>query len=206
MVKSYPKILLLGDSLTEGAFGVDGYGSAMVADYAAKCDVLNRGFGGYNSRTVLQKIKDGEFENGVEAGQASPTPIKLVVINLGTNDSNANAVPIEEFVSNLTALVTFFKKTHRSDVLLLTPSMCDPEAFLAFLHSRGIAVEDTGKSNETSRQYADAVLQVGRETGSPSVDLYELFLQVKRDGVRDEELFTDGLHYTPKAYRILLEI
>lgn len=74
MVKSFPTFLLLGDSLTEGAFGVDGYGSAMVADvsiisvcfdvvrdetgfvdeifyqllrqYAARCDVLNRGFGG----------------------------------------------------------------------------------------------------------------------------------------------------------------
>ena len=32
MVKIFPRILLLGDSLTEGAFGVDGYGSAMVAD------------------------------------------------------------------------------------------------------------------------------------------------------------------------------
>jgi hypothetical protein len=35
MVKSYPKIILLGDSLTEGAFGIDGYGSAMVADVSA---------------------------------------------------------------------------------------------------------------------------------------------------------------------------
>jgi hypothetical protein len=35
MVKSYPKIILLGDSLTEGAFGVDGYGSAMVAEVSA---------------------------------------------------------------------------------------------------------------------------------------------------------------------------
>ena len=61
---------------------------------------------------------------------------------------------------------------------------------------------DTGKTNETSRQYADAVLQVGEETGSPAIDLYELFERNQRDGVRDEELFTDGLHYTPRAYKV----
>ncbi len=32
MVKPYPTILLLGDSLTEMAFGPDGYGTAMVSD------------------------------------------------------------------------------------------------------------------------------------------------------------------------------
>jgi hypothetical protein len=113
-------------------------------------------------------------------------------------------VPLEEFISKLTALVSFFKEKHGSDVLLLTPSTCNPDTFLAFLRGRGIAIEDTGKSNETSRQYADAVLQVGKETGSPAIDLYDLFEKHQREGVKDKELFTDGLHYTPKAYRVSL--
>ena len=37
MVKTFPKIVLLGDSLTEGAFGIDGYGTAMVSDVGFKC-------------------------------------------------------------------------------------------------------------------------------------------------------------------------
>jgi hypothetical protein len=32
MVRSFPKIILLGDSLTEDAFGIEGFGSAMVSD------------------------------------------------------------------------------------------------------------------------------------------------------------------------------
>lgn len=40
MVKNFPRILLLGDSLTEGAFGVDGYGSAMVADVSVTWGTL----------------------------------------------------------------------------------------------------------------------------------------------------------------------
>jgi len=111
-------------------------------------------------------------------------------------------VPIEEFKSNMTLLVNRFKNECASDVFLLTPSMCNPESLLAWLHGRGIMVDDTGKTNETSRQYADAVLQVGEETGSPAIDLYELSERHQRDGVRDEELFTDGLHYTPRAYKV----
>ena len=102
----------------------------------------------------------------------------------------------------MTSLVKYFKNECGSDVLLLTPSTCNPVSLLAWLHGRGIMLTDTGKTNETSRQYADAVLQVGEETGSPAIDLYELFERNQRDGVRDEELFTDGLHYTPRAYKV----
>lgn len=115
---------------------------------------------------------------------------------------NRLQVPLEEFKSNMTSLVGHFKNECESDVLLLTPSTCNPVSFLAYLRGRGIMVDDTGKTNETSRQYADAVLQVGKETGSPAIDLYGLLQRHQRDGVRDEELFTDGLHYTPRAYKV----
>jgi len=36
MVKSYPKILLLGDSLTEMSFEPGGYGAAIAADVSGK--------------------------------------------------------------------------------------------------------------------------------------------------------------------------
>lgn len=87
-------------------------------------------------------------------------------------------------------------------MILLTPSTCNPEALLIFLQGLGIVTDDTGKSNETSRQYANAVLDVGRSTGCPTIDLYKLFEEQCAKGVKDDELFTDGLHYTPKAYAV----
>jgi len=63
-------------------------------------------------------------------------------------------------------------------------------------------VDDTGKTNETSRQYADAAMEVGDKTGSPVIDVYELFERHQQSGVKDDELFTDGLHYTPRGYKV----
>lgn len=46
MIQPYPQILCLGDSLVQCAFNPGGWGSALVSDYSAKMDVVNRGFGG----------------------------------------------------------------------------------------------------------------------------------------------------------------
>jgi lysophospholipase L1-like esterase len=50
MVK-WPKVLLLGDSLTQFGFGANGCWVALLADaLQRKCDVINRGLSGYNSQ------------------------------------------------------------------------------------------------------------------------------------------------------------
>ena len=51
---SYPKVVLLGDSLTQRSMSSDSAWGASIADFLARrCDVIVRGFSGYNSRKVL---------------------------------------------------------------------------------------------------------------------------------------------------------
>jgi lysophospholipase L1-like esterase len=58
------------------------------------------------------------------------------------------------------------------------------------------------QTNGTSREYADAVVDAGKKTGLPAINVYQLSERHQRDGVKDEELFTDGLHYTPRGYKV----
>lgn len=49
-----PVIVLLGDSITETASLEGGWGQLLSKDYIRKADIINRGYGGYNSRQVCR--------------------------------------------------------------------------------------------------------------------------------------------------------
>lgn len=51
-----PKILLLGDSITQWAFRPGGWGNLLAQHYMRRADVVNRGFSGYNSSWILQAV------------------------------------------------------------------------------------------------------------------------------------------------------
>jgi len=109
-------------------------------------------------------------------------------------------VPLDEFESNLTEIVSIFQKSHSADVLLLTPSTLSIEMVNRGFATSGIT-RPAGyiKNNELHRAYADAVVRVGQQTGSKVVDLYKTF---EARSPHQDELFTDGIHYTPKGYAV----
>jgi hypothetical protein len=74
-----PKILLLGDSLTQISF--DGWGGGLAHRYQRRADVLNRGMSGYNTRWYLQYGKDSEVWK-------EPGNVALATIWFGANDAS----------------------------------------------------------------------------------------------------------------------
>jgi hypothetical protein len=50
--------ILAGDSLTERGFDNGGWAAGLASQYFRKADIINRGFGGYNSRTALYLTSD----------------------------------------------------------------------------------------------------------------------------------------------------
>ena len=98
----YPKLWLLGDSLTQRGFDPrGGCWVSMLADYLArKCDVLNRGFSGYTSKNLkvyFDRLLPDVVDSKVDLG---------VVLFIGANDANepsANplqSVPLHEYTVN----------------------------------------------------------------------------------------------------------
>lgn len=108
-VRLRPVILLLGDSLTQQGFGMNGgagWASLLANAYSRSADVLNRGYSGYNSRHV-SRIVDSLFSTNE---QLLGTEILFCTVFLGANDAalpgERQHVPIDVYEANLGTIVT----------------------------------------------------------------------------------------------------
>jgi lysophospholipase L1-like esterase len=115
-------ILLLGDSITEQGWGVKGgvgWVGLLANAYGRRADVLNRGFGGYTTRTLAPA-----------AARILGVPgaaFALTVVFLGSNDANSAAaqnVPLPEFAARLRALLDAAAAVSRA-VLCVAPGPVD---------------------------------------------------------------------------------
>ena len=127
-----PKLLLLGDSLTQIAFEGGGWASSLANRYQRRADVLNRGMSGYNSRWYIRYAEDNDVWN-------EPGNIVLITIFFGANDAAlpdrdpAKHVPIPEYKENLEMLIDNATKSYpNAKILLISPPPVHREQRLAF--------------------------------------------------------------------------
>ena len=193
-----PTILLFGDSITQQSFGPGGWGAALANTYQRTADVCLRGYSGYNTRWAL-RVLPRVFPAGQGAAPA------LVTVMLGANDANIPApikgqaaaasrqfVPLEEYVANLRLIMRAVAHTGCARLLLITPPPVDTAAWhTTCVRDYGVPSDaDPNRSFEFTREYAEAVVQLGKETGTPTLDLHAAFLA--RPDWR--ECLRDGLH------------
>lgn len=100
----WKKFVLIGDSNTQFGFSREGYWVSELANLLQrKCDVINRGFSGYNTthlRSILPTIMS-EFDVDDVCG---------VTIMVGSNDSANNDIqhiPLEEYGENIRAMIDY---------------------------------------------------------------------------------------------------
>ncbi|KAJ9124459.1 hypothetical protein QFC24_003249 [Naganishia onofrii] len=198
MPPSYPQIVVTGDSISQQAFKIGGYGAALVDAYQGKADIINRGMGGYNSQQLLNKFKDDfQWPNG---------EVKICIVHIGTNDATTHGiqhVPADDFKQNVKATLKFLQETQpNAKVILLTPSTVDMAAWTAFGREQGIPSEfSDNRSPEAAKQIRDVVLDVAKEADVGVVDAWKLHDDaVNRGDLKTSELFTDGLHYSERGY------
>lgn len=207
----------------------------MAQAYSRKLDVLNRGFGGYNSEWALP-IFDEIFKpsstspSGVESNSTS---VRLVTIWFGANDAclpvGPTHLPIEKYSANLKHYVDSLlnpKSAYyqpNAHVLLITPPpICKAqrdEHKLQYLPQN--RWQDRTLAN--TALYKDAVLSVVQEARANNlfarienkarkskVAVVNVFDRILEEaGSEDDEdlrpFFTDGLHLTEKGYAIVFE-
>ncbi|CAB1334969.1 unnamed protein product [Coregonus sp. 'balchen'] len=91
----WPQIILFGDSITQVSFQPNGWGSEMANKVVRKCDVVNRGLSGYNSRwakVVLPRLisKENASSNHIAAVTEYSENLKDIVKHLGSVGSALN--------------------------------------------------------------------------------------------------------------------
>ncbi|XP_077607176.1 isoamyl acetate-hydrolyzing esterase 1 homolog [Crocuta crocuta] len=195
----WPRVLLFGDSITQFSFQQGGWGAALADKLVRKCDVLNRGFSGYNTRwakIILPRLikKEDGLDNPV-----------AVTIFFGANDSALKDenpkqhVPLDEYVGNLKSMVRYLQSVgvpeHRI-VLITPPPLCEA-AWERECRAQGCKLN---RLNLVAGDYAAACLHAARDCGTEVLDLWTL---MQKDGQDFSSFLSDGLHLSPKGNEFL---
>ncbi|XP_078069290.1 isoamyl acetate-hydrolyzing esterase 1 homolog isoform X1 [Mustelus asterias] len=195
----WPRVILFGDSITQRSFDQGGWGAAIANRLVRKCDVLNRGLSGYNSKwalSVLPKIITQPANQGT---------IAAVTVFFGANDSalkDVNPVqhiPLTEYAENLKRTVQYLRSIGvcEEKVIMITPPPLDESAW-----EKECIVKDCilNRYNSVTKQYAEACVNVATECGTDVLDLWTLMQMENQDF---SSYLSDGLHLSEKGNMFL---
>jgi lysophospholipase L1-like esterase len=192
-----PRILLVGDSITQESFQPNGWGSALANWYIRRADVINRGLDGYNTRWVLQRRDQLAASLGPARGAEG---FLLATLMLGANDNSSSYqhVPIDEYEANLRALAEWLLQDMGVQHLLVMA----PPPYCATRHTnaRGIPIDEAPRSDDRHAAYGDRAKAVAASVGAAFVSM--------RDAIRGElqeewgTALHDGLHFSDAGNQI----
>jgi len=215
------QFLLFGDSITQGAWDQSrgfGFGAELTQAYARRLDVVNRGFSGYNTDHALEVLP-----------RVIPSPeyaaVRFMTIWFGANDGNkilsqGQYVPAGRFKKNLLKIINHpAVKAHSPHIILITPPPFEESVLKQFQKDWGYTGE-TRKAKDAA-EYAEIVREVGKETGLSVLDVWSAFMDKAGWHAGDSdtvpgtiglgrsaalaELLYDGLHLSPKGYKIVFD-
>jgi lysophospholipase L1-like esterase len=175
-------VLFLGDSITD-AWGGEGHspkaaGAKIFAKEFEPMKAANFGIGGDRTQHVLWRLQNGELDG------ISP---KVVMLMIGTNNSNGKDNTAEEIADGIKAIVTeIHKKSPKTKVLLLGifPRGQKPNAQRDKLKQVNEIIAKLDDGGKTVKY-----LDIGGKFLSP-------------DGTISKEIMPDFLHLSEKGYQI----
>ncbi|KAL7417358.1 SGNH hydrolase-type esterase domain-containing protein [Mrakia frigida] len=199
-------MVLLGDSITEQSWAKEGLSSRLSEFYVRKLDIINRGYGGFNTRDLLPIA-----ENLFRPTTSTDLPkVKQITLFLGANDAvlfGPQLVPLGEYTQNLSAILTLLPPDIPK--LLITPPIPDGPAWCARKEIPGL---QPNRSEENTGKYAAAVVELGKEMSRNgfevwTIDLWEAMDQYRRQpGQSLGDLLSDGLHLSERGNKLLSDL
>jgi lysophospholipase L1-like esterase len=158
-------VLFLGDSITDAWGGVP-------------LKAANFGIGGDRTQHVLWRLQNGELD-GIQP--------KVVMLMIGTNNSNRTDNTAEEIADGIKAIVKeIHKRSPKTKVLLLG------------IFPRGAK---PNPQREKLQQVNEIIAKLDNNGKTVKyLDIGEKFLD--KDGTLSKDIMPDFLHLSPKGYRI----
>jgi lysophospholipase L1-like esterase len=181
------ELLFLGDSITD-AWGGEGHGAKAAGTQVFTEEFLplkaaNFGIGGDRTQHVLWRLQNGELD-GIEP--------KVVMLMIGTNNSNRNDNTAEEIAAGITAIVKEIqKRSAKTRILLL-----------------GIFPRANKKTEEENQAQMDKIRKVNEiiarlDDGGKTVKYLDIGDKFRdKDGKLPRKLMPDQLHFSAAGYRV----
>ncbi|KAM6917181.1 isoamyl acetate-hydrolyzing esterase 1 homolog [Lycodopsis pacificus] len=199
---TWPKVILFGDSITQFSFQPNGWGAEIANKLARKCDVLNRGLSGYNSRWA--KLLLPRLINNTNAADNN---IAAVTVFFGANDcaledkNPQQHVPLKEYSENLRDISRLLASAGvpADRVIFITPPPVDEPAWEKECILKACPLN---RHNSAAGQYAQACVQVASQCGAVALDLWTL---MQKDGQDYTVYLSDGLHLSQKGNQFVAQ-
>lgn len=178
----WPKVILMGDSLTQLSFSIEGRWGSLISDRLSKqADVLNRGFGGFTTITYDRILDESMIGSNNET-------TAVVTLLLGTNDANTGSsghVILPDYEKYLKKILNrlFYDYEISSDKMIL---MCPPPT--------------THESIKTET-YAILCNEIGNKLNITVINLYPIFSQA----LKEKNLFIDGIHFSTLGSQLVFD-
>ncbi len=196
------RILVFGDSIAQGFWGIDGgwverirrqYDSLSVQDFTRmRPEVFNLGISGDTTRNLLARI---ESETKVRKGS---DPL-IVVVAIGTNDdlfeSDRQWVNPEEFHANLETIITTLEPLTDAIVFVGNPA-CD--------ETKTTPVS-WGSYYYTNREMQRSEQTMAEVAASHSLAFVPVFEAFKAQLDTANDLLADGLHPNDAGHQFIAE-
>ena len=128
---------------------------------------------------------DGDTTAGILSRMHLADQAKTIVLMIGVNDI-LNQTPLVRIQSNYTKILRKFSNDQKVYILSLLPV---------------IDATQTRKINQDIRTLNKWLEIQSKEYGFEHINLYPKFLDKNKKGLK-EEFTNDGIHLTPKAYRL----
>ncbi|XP_062862953.1 isoamyl acetate-hydrolyzing esterase 1 homolog isoform X2 [Trichomycterus rosablanca] len=181
-------------SSTQFAFQPNGWGCELANKLARKCDVVNRGLSGYNTRWAKVVLPRIVSNNGASS-------IVAVTVFFGANDSSLQDknpqqhIPCEEYSENLKDIVKYLASSGipKDKVIFITPPPIHEEHWEKECITKGWPLN---RHNSVTGQYAQKCVQAAGECG---VDVLDLWSLMQKDGQDFSVYLSDGLHLSEKG-------
>lgn len=184
------KFILIGDSLIEYGYTEEGKWVSMLSNLLIRrCDVINRGFAGYNSDDIVSRLEKilKEF---------SLASVWKVCILIGSNDSCPSFyqqhVSLDAYKQNLETMIdtiVFKWGLDKQDLLIITPPL-----------KWHAGIKEPFAQPVTD--YANVCVELARKFSLCCVDLNKAMIEYGEDY---NELLEDGLHFSKKGSELVMK-
>ncbi|CAB1443424.1 unnamed protein product [Pleuronectes platessa] len=202
----WPKVILFGDSITQFSFQPNGWGADIANRLARKCDVVNRGLSGYNSRwakIVLPRLISSHSSDD----NINNNNIAAVTVFFGANDCSLEDknpqqhIPLQEYSENLKEIIRLLALAGVSAdrVIFITPPPLHEPAWEKECILKGCPLN---RHNSVAGQYAQACVQAAGQCGTDVLDLWTL---MQKDGQDFTVYLSDGLHLSEKGNQFVAQ-
>eukprot|EP01113_Clastostelium_recurvatum_P049327 TRINITY_DN9122_c0_g1_i2.p1 TRINITY_DN9122_c0_g1~~TRINITY_DN9122_c0_g1_i2.p1 ORF type:complete len:247 (-),score=59.99 TRINITY_DN9122_c0_g1_i2:36-755(-) len=196
-----PCVVLFGDSLTQFSFDYNtkGWGLHLSSWYAARADVLNRGFSGYTTRAAKYLV------NKI-IPSAKEAKVLYTTLWFGANDAafppNNQHVPLEEYKQNMIDVIKMIRSHQPSSpVIVITPPPVDIAKWSADCDALKRPESSKCRSQESVAKYAHAAMEAAKEADALLLDIWTL-MQQDKDWSR---FLSDGLHFSEEGNKFVYD-